>query len=122
MEYWSEGLGDAQMVLGLERAELHQGKDSIVLTGICDAPAPWEYKVTVMFEDWATVLNTATSDEARQFLTDSVPFATILSMGWWMVKFVGLMAVYRCAKMLGLSCGNETAKESLPATEPAKRH
>ncbi len=122
MEYWSEGLGDANMVLDLERAELNRGKDSVVLTGICDAPAPWEYKVTVMFEDWTAVLNTATADEARQFLANSVPFTTILCMGWWMVKFVGLMAAFRFARIVGLSGGNKTPQEPLPNTETVKRH
>lgn len=122
MEYWSEGLGDANMVLGLERAELNQGKDAVILTGVCDAPAPWEYKVTVMFEDWATVLHTATSNEARQFLAHSVPFTTILSMGWWMVKFVALMTAYRCGKIIGLGGDSGKPQEPLSTTEPVKRH
>ena len=121
MEYWSEGLGDANMVLGLERAELSQGKEAVILTGVCDAPAPWEYKVTVVYEDWATVLNTATSIEARQFLVNSVPFTTILSMGWYMVKFVALMAAYRFARIVGLSGSNKIPQEPLPSSEPVKR-
>src|SRR5208282_6404625 len=114
MEYWSEGLGEANMVLGLERAIVNRAGDAIALTGVCDAPAPWEYKVTVKLEDWATVLRTATSQEACDFLSHSVPFGMILSMGWWMARFVLLLAAFRFAKAVGLLA-------PLASTEPPKR-
>ncbi|MDD5175023.1 MAG: hypothetical protein PHQ05_01190 [Sterolibacterium sp.] len=120
MEYWSEGLGEANMVLGLGPAVVNRGENAVILTGVCDAPAPWEYKVTVMFEDWAAVLQTATSKEAADFLVHSVPFVTILGMGWWMVKFVVMLAFFRGAKAVGMLAPAATAPSKTPLAESKK--
>lgn len=112
MNYWSEGLGDQELVMGLDRAKLSRKEDGIFLTGVVDAPAPWEYEVTVHFDDWAAVLRTATSKEASEFIVRSVPFKSVLRMGVSIARFVVLLTFYRFLRMIGLSSTPKIEKEA----------
>lgn len=103
MNFWSEGLGDRELVMGLDRAKLDRKGEHIVLTGIVDAPAPWEYEVKIQYQDWITILRTATSKEACGFIASAVGIGTIASMAVSIVKFVVLLGYFRLARLLGLS-------------------
>ena len=94
MQYWSEGLGKRMMVIGLDRSALAPEKEAIVLTGICDAPAPWEYRVTVFPDDWRAVLRAATSPQAAVFFVRSVGFGTLLKMGGYFSLFLARLTWY----------------------------
>lgn len=102
MNFWSEGLGSRELVMGLDRSELERNEKGIVLTGIVDAPAPWEYEVVVHLDDWQAVLSTATSREAGDFIAKSVGFGMMLKMAWSIAKFIVLLGLYRFPRMLGL--------------------
>lgn len=103
MNFWSEGLGDRELVMGLDRAKLDRKGEHIVLTGIVDAPAPWEYEVKIHYQDWTTILRTATSKEACGFIASAVGVGTIASMAVSIVKFVVLLGYFRLTRLLGLS-------------------
>ncbi len=102
MHFWSEGLGDKELVMGLDRAKLERKGDSIALTGIVDSPAPWEYEVKIQFDDWATILRTATSKEACDFMASNVGIGSLAVMAWSIVKFIVLLARYRVTHLIGL--------------------
>lgn len=102
MNFWSEGLGDRELVMGLDRSELDRNEKGILLTGIVDAPAPWEYEVTVHLDDWLAILNTATSRDAGDFIARSVGMGGTLKMGWYILKFIVLLGLRRFPRMLGL--------------------
>jgi hypothetical protein len=101
MHFWSEGLGDKELVMGLGRAELDRKGDVISLTGIVDSPAPWEYEVKIKFADWITILNTATSIEACDFIAAHVRVGPLVGMARNIAKFVVLLAFYRLARLAG---------------------
>lgn len=102
MRFWSDGLGKRDLVMELRDSALDREGEAIILTGTIHDPAEWAYKVTMELGDWTTVLNTATSAEACTYLSRSVPVASILGMGIWVVKFIVLMAVYRIGSLIGL--------------------
>ncbi|MCK9502948.1 MAG: hypothetical protein M0Q95_02030 [Porticoccaceae bacterium] len=102
MNFWSEGLGSRELVMGLDRSELERNEKGVVLTGIVDAPAPWEYEVVVHLDDWRAILNTATSREAGDFIAKSVGLGMALKMGWYIVKLIVLLGLYRLPRMMGL--------------------
>ncbi|HTP75915.1 MAG TPA: hypothetical protein VMJ73_02945 [Rhizomicrobium sp.] len=101
MHFWSEGLGDKELVMGLGRAKLERKGDVISLTGIVDSPAPWEYEVKIQYADWITILNTARSVEACDFIADHVALRQLAGMAWNIVRFIVLLAWYRFARRLG---------------------
>jgi hypothetical protein len=103
MHFWSEGLGDSELVMGLDRAKLDRKGDFVTLTGIVDSPAPWEYEVKVQFDDWITILHTATSKEACDFIAQHMSVGALIGMAWSIVKFISLLAVYRFARVVGLA-------------------
>ena len=103
MHFWSEGLGNRNLVLGLDRSKVGVEGESVILTGVVDEPADWAYKVTMEIEDWKTILRTATSPEAREYLSSSVGIGKILGMGFWMTKFIVLSGVYKVFRGLGIS-------------------
>ena len=111
MNFWSEGLGDRELVMGLDRARSERKGDMILLTGVVDSPAPWEYEVKVEVEDWLAILRTATTKEACGFIAASVSLGAVASMGVSIVKFVGLLAWYRARRILGLT------RTALPASK-----
>ena len=109
MQYWSEGLGKRMMVIGLDRSALAAEKKAIVLTGICDAPAPWEYRVTVFPDDWRAVLRAATSHQAAEFFVRSVGFGTLLRMGVYFSLFLVRLAWYTVRRGSGRRDGITTS-------------
>jgi hypothetical protein len=103
MNFWSEGLGAQELIMGLDRSKLARKGDAIVLTGIVDAPAPWEYEVKVHYQDWTTILRTATSKDASTFIATSVGLLSIVKMALLIAKFIVLLALYRFMAIMGLS-------------------
>ena len=101
MRFWSEGLGDKELVMGLGRAKLDRKGDVISLTGVVDSPAPWEYEVKIQFADWTTILTTATSAQACDFIAAHVKVGPLMGMAWNIAKFVVLLAFYRLARLTG---------------------
>lgn len=102
MRFWSDGLGKRDLVMELSDAALNRESEAIILTGTIHQPAEWAYKVTMELGDWTTVLSTATSPQACEYLSRSVKVTRILGMGVWVVKFILLMAVYRLGSLVGL--------------------
>jgi hypothetical protein len=101
MHFWSEGLGDKELIMGLDRAKLDRKGDSIVLTGVVDSPAPWEYEVKVQFEDWTTILRVATTKEACDFIASNVELGSLALMALSILKFIALLARYRFTRVIG---------------------
>jgi len=117
MHFWSEGLGDRELVMGLGRAKIERKADMISLTGIVDSPAPWEYEVKIQFADWMTILQTATSRDACDFIAAHVSIPMLARMAWSVVRFAVLMVIYRAARQAGLSAITPAA---LPGTGAKK--
>jgi hypothetical protein len=101
MHFWSEGLGDSELVMNLEHAKLERKDDVVLLTGIVDSPAPWEYEVKVEFDDWLTILRTATSKQACDFIAGHVGIRALAAMAWSTLRFVVLLAAYRFVRLIG---------------------
>lgn len=113
MHFWSEGLGDRELVMGLDRAKLARKGDFIALTGIVDSPAPWEYEVKIQFEDWIAILRTATSNLACDFIATHVNIVPLMGMVWSIVKLVVLLAAFRLARLMGFR--SERAADAIPS-------
>jgi len=103
MRFWSEGLGDSELVMGLGRAKLERTGGFVLLTGVVDSPAPWEYEVKVEFDDWLAILRTATSKEACDFIAGHVSIGALAGMAWSILRFVVLLAAYRSVRLTGLA-------------------
>jgi hypothetical protein len=103
MHFWSEGLGDSELVMGLDRAKLDRKGEFVILSGVVASPAPWEYEVKVQFDDWIAILNTATSKEACDFIASHMGLGALIAMAWSIVKFVALLAAYRFIHVVGLA-------------------
>lgn len=97
------------MRLGI--AEIERKADIISLTGIVDSPAPWEYEVKINFADWATILKTATSRDACDFIAEHVPVPTLTRMVGSIVKFIVLLVGYR---MLRLTRLDRLSRSAIP--------
>lgn len=103
MRFWSEGLGDKELVMGLDRAKLDRKGDCMSLNGVVDSPAPWEYEVQMQFEDWSAILRTATSKGACDFLAAHVGVRDLAGIILSIVKFVVLLGWFRAARRMGLA-------------------
>ena len=101
MRFWSEGLGDRELVIALGGSSVERKDDYVVLKGIVVSPAPWEYEVKIQFADWMAILNTATTREACGFIARRVTLAGMASMGLSIVKFIALLGYFRGARLLG---------------------
>lgn len=101
MRFWSEGLGDKELVMGLDRAQLERKEDCMSLTGIVDLPAPWEYEVKMQFDDWSAILKTATSKDACNFLANHVGVRDLVRIVLSIVKFVVLLGWFRAMRLMG---------------------
>ena len=117
MHFWSEGLGDRELVMGLGRAKIERKADMISLTGIVDSPAPWEYEVKIQFADWVTILKTATSRDACDFIAAHVRVPMLARMAWSIIRFVVLLTIYRAARVTGVC---RTAQAALPGASAKK--
>lgn len=121
MRFWSDGLGKRDLVMELSDAALNRESEAIILTGTIHQPAEWAYKVTMELGDWTTVLATATSPQACEYLSRSVKVTRILAMGLWVVKFILLMAVYRLGSLVGLvDLGRDAAPRPIDVHAPPK--
>jgi hypothetical protein len=100
MRFWSEGLGDRELVMSLGKAEIERKGDVMLLSGIVESPAPWEYEVKIQYEDWETILRTAVSKEACGFIARKASLGMLIGMAWSIVKFVVLLAWFRAVRLL----------------------
>lgn len=100
MHFWSEGLGDSELIIGLDRAKIDLKGDCVSLTGVVDSPAPWEYEVKIHFADWEKILTTATCRETCDFVVTHMRVKDLASMAWSILKFLVLLAGYRVARVL----------------------
>jgi hypothetical protein len=113
MRFWSEGLGDKELVMGLDRAQIERKDDGMSLTGIVDSPAPWEYEVKMQFDDWSAILKTATSKGACDFLATHVGVRDLLRIVLSIMKFVVLLGWFRATRLMGLAQGPGMIKPSV---------
>jgi len=102
MEFWSAGMGKKHLVLGLNKAKYEVEGEEMVLTGIVDAPANWNYRVTMTREDWVNVLGIATSSEAARFAINSVARGSLLRMALSILKFSALLTIFKAMRMVGI--------------------
>ena len=100
MRFWSEGLGDRQLVMSLGKGHIEQKDDLMLLTGIVDSPAPWEYEVKIQREDWATILKTAVSKDAVGFIARRASFGAMIAVAWPIIRFIVLLSWYRAIRVL----------------------
>ena len=101
MRFWSEGLGDRELVIALCSSSVEHKDDYVALKGIVVSPAPWEYEVKIKFADWVAILNTATTRDACGFIARRVTLAAIAHMGVSIAKFLVLLGYYRLARLIG---------------------
>jgi hypothetical protein len=113
MRFWSEGLGDRELVMSLGKAEIEHKGDVILLSGIVDSPAPWEYEVKIGRPDWETILKTAVSKDACGFIAHHATFGVLISMAWSIIKFVVLLAWFRVVRLLSPGRPAPVAGEAL---------
>jgi len=113
MRFWSEGLGDRELVMGLGKAKIERKGDVMLLSGIVDSPAPWEYEVKIQYADWETILKTAVSKDACGFIARHASLGMLLAMAWSIVKFVVLLAWFRALRLLTPSRAQCVAGEAL---------
>jgi hypothetical protein len=118
MRFWSEGLGDKELVMSLDRAELDRKGDCMSLNGVVDSPAPWEYEVQMQFEDWSAILMTATSKGACDFLATHVGLRDLVGIVASIVKFVVLLGWFRAARLIGLAGGPGMIEHSAQEARP----
>ena len=120
MRFWSEGLGDKELVMALGRAKLDRSGEMIELTGVVDSPAPWEYEVKIQLADWITILRTATSIEACDFIATHVNVGQLLDMTWNISKFVALLTFYRLKQLIGAALLNIVAADEVGSEGPKR--
>ncbi|MFI4976924.1 MAG: hypothetical protein ACHP84_20510 [Caulobacterales bacterium] len=113
MRFWSEGLGDQELVMGLDRARLERKADFMSLTGVVDSPAPWEYEVRMQFDDWSAILKTATSKAACDFLATNVSVRDLVRIVLSIGKFVVLLGWFRATRLMGLAQKSHTIEQSV---------
>ncbi|MDE2466916.1 MAG: hypothetical protein KGO02_24850 [Alphaproteobacteria bacterium] len=100
MRFWSEGLGDGELVMGLGRAKAVRKGEEIALNGIIESPAPWEYEVKIDSRDWSAILNIATGRKAVDYIAAHAAWRDVATMIASIVKFVCLLAYYRSRAVL----------------------
>ena len=110
MRFWSEGLGDQELVMGLDRAKLERKGEFMSLTGVMDSPAPWEYEGQMRFEDWSAILRTATRKGACDFLATHVGVRDLVGIVLPIARFIILLGWFRAVRLMGLAGGRGTMK------------
>lgn len=126
MRFWSEGLGERQLVMNLGKSHAKRQGEVMMLSGVVDSPAPWEYEVKIHRNDWAKILDTAATKEACGFIATHTTFAQLVSMAWSIAVFIVLLAWFRALRLLGLEPASESpaaTAEAVPiaATAPKKK-
>jgi hypothetical protein len=99
MRFWSEGLGERQLVIGLGKARIEQQGEIMLLSGVVESPAPWEYEVKVERADWETILKTAGSKEACGYIARRASLPLLADMVWSIIRFVALLAWFRAVRL-----------------------
>lgn len=116
MRFWSEGLGDRELVINLDRADLAAKEDRLELGGVVDAPAPWEYNIKMQVDDWAAILKTAARPDTGEFIASRASLQLLIRIFGGLVVFVVMLAVFRLRRRLGL---DRTAPAEQAAAAPA---
>lgn len=119
MRFWSEGLGDRELVINLDRAELSAKEDRLELGGVVDAPAPWEYNIKMRVDDWAAILTTAARPDTGVFIASRASAPLLIRIFGGLVVFVVMLAIYRLRRRLGMDRGSPAAV-SAPAPTVAE--
>lgn len=101
MRFWSEGLGDGELVMSLDRAKAVRKAEVVALSGVIEKPAPWEYEVKIELDDWKAILRIATGDQAIDFIAARAGWGQIARMAASILKFVVLLAGFRLRALLG---------------------
>lgn len=109
MRFWSEGLGERQLVMDLSKAHIKRQAEIMLLSGVVESPAPWEYEVKIQRDDWARILETAATKEACNFIATHTTFVQLLQMAWSIVAFVVLLAWFRARHLFGLERADDAA-------------
>lgn len=117
MRFWSEGLGDRELVINLERADLANREERLELSGVVDAPAPWEYNIKMQVEDWAAILKTAVRPDTGAFIASRASLGQLVRIFGGLVAFVLMLALYRLRRQLGI---DRDAPLSRPAEAGAR--
>ncbi len=125
MHYWSEGLGRRQLIINLAKSKLTRKADFLELSGVVDAPAPWEYEIEVEFADWQAILTTATRPETGAFLVQRSSMRELIAIATGLGQFLAVLAWYRMRHLLGFdrdaTAADNAARELIadPANEKA---
>ena len=112
MRFWSEGLGERQLVMNLGKSHIRRLDEVMLLTGVVDSPAPWEYEVKLNRDDWAKILDTAATKEACGFLATRTTLSQLLAMAWSIAAFIVLLAWFRAIRLLGFHGAREAVTVS----------
>lgn len=120
MRFWSEGLGDRELVINLDRADLVAKEDRLELGGIVDSPAPWEYNIKMKFEDWAAILKTAARPDTGEFIASRASVPLLIRIFGGLLGFVLMLAVYRLRRLLGIDRGEQQPPGPALATTTAE--
>lgn len=121
MEFWSAGMGEKHLMLGLDKTKYEVDREEMILAGVVDAPADWNYEVRMTREDWVNVLKIATSSEAGQFLANSVGMRGVIQMASSILKFTILLATFKTIKAVGIR-GSDKNKVSRGEDEGDGEH
>lgn len=116
MRFWSEGLGDRELIINLDRADLTAKEDRLELGGVVDSPAPWEYNIKMKFEDWAAILKTAARQDTGEFIASQASIPLLLRIFGGLLGFVLMLAFYRLRRLLGVDREPQQAPEPTVAT------
>lgn len=122
MRFWSEGLGDRELVIALGGSSVERKDDYVVLKGIVVSPAPWEYEVKIQFADWMAILNTATTRDACGFIAKRITLPGIASMGVSIAKFIVLLGYYRLVRLMGQHQGGGHSAVEARLPKGSSRH
>ena len=99
MRFWSEGLGDRELVMCLGKAKIERKGEMMLLSGVVSSPAPWEYEVLVERADWKTILETAVSQAACGYIATHSTLGLLARMGRSIVRFAALLAWFRAIRL-----------------------
>lgn len=119
MHYWSEGLGRRQLIINLEKSRLDNKGEFLELSGVVDAPAPWEYEIEVEFDDWKAILETAVKRDTGTFLVQRASGGQLLAIIGGLLRFMLMLALYRGLHLLGPGAARWTAAPEVSADADA---
>lgn len=112
MHYWSEGLGRRQLIIDLAKSRLENKSSFLELSGVVDAPAPWEYEIEVEFDDWKAILETAVKRDTGTFLVQRATGGELLAIIGGLLRFILMLALYRSLHLLGVGAAAAPAPEA----------